>query len=162
MNFIDRRAAAAELLQLHAPEQWQNLRAAVQDCCESYTKHYSQQEHSSLTCVPENGNRLRLTLQLKPDHLERIRPQTNILLIAYDPKAFAISITSDDKSDVLLTFASDEQRLWLTYKNHEIDEDESCQLLLSAFLGFGKVKPREVASATPLRAATSGSMAGFH
>jgi nucleoid-associated protein YejK len=158
MNWVEKRAAAEELLNLHAEEQWQNLRAALQDCCETYSKKYCQQENSTLSSLPENGHRLRVTRTLKADQTRRFKTETNTLLISFDANTYSVSVTSDEKPDtVFIKIVSNDQSVWLTDKKDKaIDHDEGCQLILEPFF-FGQSTPREKVEERPLRAAT-GSM----
>jgi hypothetical protein len=104
-NWVDRRAHRESLLK-GADSVWNQVRAAIEDACESFNKHYPAQ--APVQCEQENENRLYITRTVPDDRdLTFGATRVRVLVITFtSPKITAVyedrsstyTITADDES----------------------------------------------------------------
>lgn len=120
MNWVDRRARRERLLSEGGPEVWQQVRAALQDACESYTRHYDQLQRQ-LRCELENGIRLRIT-----------HGRTTIL-VAFVQELPAI-VSAANQGKLIFTIDADEDSAFVEHQGRRITPDEISELILKDLL----------------------------
>lgn len=129
-NWVDRTAARDRALKQHASEFWQDARAAVQDCCESFKKHYCP----NLECRLENGHRVRIMRPFPSPDL-RLQPQSTerYVIVSFNSDVPCIDVTVDETSRQF-AIDSDGTRLFITSTGHEITLDEFTREALESAL----------------------------
>ena len=94
-NWVQRRARREFLLDSKADEVWNDVRAAVQDACDTYNEHYSPPNQPTVDYKLENGHRLRITKTVPADGLTVFHPVKETLVVAFDKAAPAITMSRD-------------------------------------------------------------------
>jgi hypothetical protein len=137
-NFVERRALREDMLKEHADDVWQDARSTIQDCCNSFRKHYGEHLEDKL----ENGLRIRLTrtflLQYfsPPDVKRRI-------LVAFNKSVPCIEVTVDDDTPKQFAIDADENHAFITGPNKkEISADEFAEEALNTHLFKPPEPPR--------------------
>jgi hypothetical protein len=123
-NWVERKAARRDNLQNQAQEVWQNVRAAIQDCCESFRKHYNQGLEDKL----ENGTRIRLTVPY-----DTALRQT--VIVGFNQRANEIEVTVGALASKTYRIDANETHAFVTNQDgKEISADEFTQTALEGAL----------------------------
>jgi len=142
LNWVQRRARRELILDTQAGDIWNDVRAALQDACNSYNEHYSTAPTSpEVTCNLENGSRIKFARTLPPDNVQRFHAARISLLVSYDKATHAINVTSDETSKSAFRITSDENAAFIEYGGKPQTPDEVSRRILEEFL-FSPTAPR--------------------
>jgi hypothetical protein len=70
-NWIERKARRERALKAKAPAIWNEVRAAIQDACNSFNHHYCENS-AEVSCTLENGRRILITRVPGKANAERV------------------------------------------------------------------------------------------
>ena len=111
-NWVERRLERQRLLHAQAPELWNQIRAAIQDACESFNGLYAADADHKVFCELENGHRLRIHRTLppaasfeQPKHLEALvhfHKADHTVSITFESGAHTFYIDADHESAVFI------------------------------------------------------------
>jgi hypothetical protein len=131
-NWVERKSTREANLKDHAEDVWQNVRAAIQDCCESFRKHYNGDIKDDL----ENGMRIRITVPY------RTAPKQTIL-VSFNQARATIEVTTGASATKAYHIDADETHAFITDDNHkEVNADQFTQLTLESPLTKPSGPPR--------------------
>ena len=108
LNWVERRAQREALLSSQSPELWTQVRAALQDACESFNKNYDKK----VTCKPENGTSLRLVHVLRADRITSSQDSSFEVLVEFDPKTPAIKATYQAGTTKTFAISADQESVF--------------------------------------------------
>jgi hypothetical protein len=148
LNWIDRRARRESLLK-GADGAWNQVRAAIQDACDSFNKHYPAQ--APVQCEQENGNRLCITRTIPADpaltfgarRLQVLVTFTSAKITAvYNDRSSTYKITADDESVFVVDRRAagrppehlDPRQLGRTDRDRRMPPDDLSEAILKSIL----------------------------
>jgi hypothetical protein len=136
LNWVERRALIAATLERETPALWDKIRAALQDACASFKKHY-ERAANGLQCELENGLRVLITRHDGVNDRERI-------VVAFDESRRTVDVTTNtgrmffkidcDRKGVFIHAYQD--------RNATYSPDELSRNILESFF-FPKAKPKQ-------------------
>ena len=126
-NWIEREARQKERMKIGAPELWQDVMTAVEDTCNSYTKHHA--EVGKARFQPQNGHSVLIEVahESMPSTIADMKRRIRLTFDGIK----SISITLDEHSLAPVVINADEDRCFLTINKKEISIDEFCKYALS-------------------------------
>ena len=136
-NWVEHRYATEKSLRENPPKVWNAVRAALQDACGSYKKHYHP-SGGNLLCELENGVRVRIDLPRplkmyhEPHHLSDPQIITSIV-VEFDYEVPEIR-WADDKGSHRIKISANEDKAFLAEGGAEVTADQLSERILSRLL----------------------------
>ena len=137
-NWVERKARREQVLKDKARDVWEDARFAIQNCCNSFRKHYDKNLEDTL----ENGLRIRITRTFTVDHALGAIDLKRRLLAAFNESIPCIDVTVDDEPPMRFTIDADESHAFITDQGHEINADEFSESALKHALCTPPEPPR--------------------
>jgi hypothetical protein len=144
-NWVERKARRDQMLK--DTTVWMNARTAVEECCASFGRHYS--DTGSADCERINGHCTRVfvtygkRIPSRPDPRNQAVVFIEILFHAAKPE---ITATVDEKV-MHFPIDADEEHAFIFYDGREVSADEFSKLVLEGVLFV--VPPNAAKHASP-------------
>jgi len=133
LNWVERKAKRETMLREHRDEFWNEVCVVLQDCCDSFKKHYSE----DLDCQLESNRRVLVTR----------RTTLRSVLIALDRRCIEVTIYQQPTQTFDLD--ADENGVFIRSRSGRITPDELSQLALESILFGPYEQPRPVSNRPP-------------
>lgn len=136
MNWVDRKFARESTLAKGAPEIWNDVRAAIQDACESYNERYTATEERRVNCQIENGKRVRVTKTLRRIiSPSSYRDEAMVIVVSLLADPYRISAVGDPLGQLDQKISADESSVFLEGRTgNRIEADELSRWILELLL----------------------------
>lgn len=131
MNFVERRKCRETRLTT-ASELWDDARTKIEECCESFKKHY--RTIGELDCAPINGGSLKIKLTFtggKHPSPPEVIHATRIVRILFNESKPSISVTVDRDPVKEFVIDANEDHCFLKNGATEIDLEKFADLALN-------------------------------
>jgi hypothetical protein len=135
-----------QVLDEKARDVWDDARSAIQDCCNSFRRHYDEGLEDKL----ENGLRIRIIRTFMMDHPLTTEKLKRRILAAFNETIPCIEVTVDDEIPIQFKIDADTSRAFITDEGHEITADEFSERALKRALCTPPESARTRGPATPL------------
>lgn len=121
-NWVQKRAFRDRYLR-DSITLWQEVRSAVDECCNSFREHYIGV--ARVTNQEQNGHRVLVTIRptYEPNNPRQVS-------IKFDSEEKQITATVDGGRADVFPIDADENHAFLTHQNKEINADEFTQIVL--------------------------------
>jgi hypothetical protein len=137
-NWVERRAKREGVLDGKAEELWDQIRAALQDACDSYNEHYGYDPNKpKVSCRLENSRRALITRTRPVDHMTRFREERIRIIVEFDKEGPTVTATRDTTSPQNFTISSDESEVFVMIARERISPDELSRRILEPLLFDG-------------------------
>ena len=134
-NWVERRAAREAILDRCSKDAWNDMRAAIQDACETYNENYALNQEQRVVCILENGKRVRIrkTVAISGADFTAKRPVD--IVVSFDEETPSIIVTGDGPvPSNTFSIVSNETSVQIGSREHPIDPDEVSRRILEPLL----------------------------
>jgi hypothetical protein len=135
MNWVDRLHHRKMLLISGSAILWNDIRAAIQDACDSYNKH-AQSSAGNVNCVPENGKRLRVSKLVRETKTENsYRDDMVTVLISFDLDGPSINVVGDGPvPKAVFNISADDENAFIGTADEHLSADQISEKILRPLL----------------------------
>lgn len=120
-NWIELRALQERSLRQRAPEVWESIQTAIDDCCTSFNRHYRRIARARST-VPGRG---WVVVEIAFPVNQQCR-----VSIEFSELAKTVTCTVDRQRSFVFNILADENHAYIQYLDKEISADELTEIAL--------------------------------
>ena len=136
-NWVERRKARKLALAAKAGSVWNEIRAAIQDACQSYNAWIGTSVNTTVVCALENGKRVRISKDVRQVLSPTSWRDENITVVvefsAGDSPS--ISVAGDGPvQSVNFKIDSDEERAFIKIGGEVVSPDQISERILNPLL----------------------------
>ena len=129
-NWVERRARQEHALRIEAPSIWNEVRAAIQDACDTFNEKYPHPTEYAVKCKLENGHRMLVTRLIVADGLKIFQPYHAQAIIGYSAKDFEITVAYDSRASQVFRIEADGEDVFVAQGTKRITPDGLSKIAL--------------------------------
>lgn len=134
MNWVEHRARCDQHLG-NSGEVWSQVRLAVLEACQSYTRHYAHTGVYELHCDVEHDNRLTIERTLPPDDVFRTTTELRRLVVTFSDEHLTIDVAANfPAQNIKLCIYSDEDGAFAAIERTRLSSEEASRHILEHLL----------------------------